>query len=151
MRRYTDGEKINNKYYRPYFTNWYIQTEPITSSHISTVTLYPIKWDNERKVILGKIAAAQNKDQREAEKEVEREIRAAEQRNLTKYGTVLGTAINKGQVKLAMNKSMVSAAWGCPIDRYTCLVKNVRTDIWTYTNAILSFVNGKLVKIERFR
>lgn len=82
--------------------------------------------------------------------ESERERKFAEKAIIDKYGAAMGGNINNHKVVLGMTKEMCLESWGYPLEYSSSTNRAGSTEIWVYYSAMLSFVDGKLVQIDKW-
>lgn len=84
------------------------------------------------------------------EKEYKQKIELERKANIEKYGSEFGSNINNNKVALGMTKEMCQKSWGYPSKRQTTVNQYGTLDVWEYFNAILTFIDGKLVQIDKW-
>lgn len=82
--------------------------------------------------------------------ESEREKKMAEKAIVDKYGAAMGGNINNYRVVLGMTKEMCQKSWGYPLERNSTTNSAGTAEVWVYYSAMLSFVDDRLVQIDRW-
>lgn len=119
----------------------------IEGGDISIIPKSFIEKKNQlEKEVWTSLEAAAAKSRKEYEQGIEQERKA----NIEKYGTEFGGNINNRKVALGMTKEMCQKSWGYPSERYSKVNPNGTLEIWVYYSATLSFMDGKLVQIDKW-